>query len=312
MPENISTGGDEADEDITNESKPVKATGNEQDAASSDRYPEAMNEDGTGTGSFEPGIQDRDEEDSGDITQSHQVIPEPIDAGTSRETPVNGKPPLPISAEDLPDLRENGDDDEATQDPQLRRNRDEFTTVYDVIDELDSMVENAKSGIFSPNMAHIDRAEFSQRLGQLKTMLPVQLERASSLMREAERRLTNAQSQAKSIVSKAQSTAAQITKEAEEQAQFLAGHERVTQLAQERARTIVGEAQEKSEKLTNGANDYCIDVMKNLQEQLAKYASDVNNGLTVLKERENEASQRLSTTQRQTLSSEVKNRNGDA
>lgn len=241
-----------------------------------------------------------------------------IDVNINREDGENGsetendntydsiapKPVKPLfsSPADLPDLREQHDSD-ATADHTdaetgsdnnaVDKSRDEFTTVYDIIDQMSTAVEESKSSIFAPGMVRLDRDEFLDQLGQLKAMLPVQLERASSLMREAERRLQNAQSQAQAIVTKAQSQAAQIRQDAEEQAQILAGQERVVDLAQQKARVILDDAQTKSTKLVQGANAYCADVMKALKDQVTAYDRDIRNGIDVIDKRQHEAAQQL-------------------
>ncbi|KFI94284.1 cell division protein, partial [Bifidobacterium stellenboschense] len=188
----------------------------------------------------------------------------------------------------LPDLRE-GDEDEDDVDP----SRDEFTTVYDIIDRLEAVLEEAKGSIFFPDQVKIDRAEFAGELSDLKKMLPVQLERASALMREAERRLEGAQTQANAIVASAQSRAADIVKEANEQAQFLAGQENVTEIARQKARTILNTAQTKADRLTRGADEYSTKVMESLRSQLAKMSGDVDAGLNVLYERRKSAGEQM-------------------
>ena len=66
--------------------------------------------------------------------------------------------------------------------------RDEFTTVYDIIDKLESALDEAKPILFFPGSVRVDRDEFTEQLDQLKKMMPVQLERASALMRESKAR----------------------------------------------------------------------------------------------------------------------------
>ncbi|WEV75143.1 cell division protein [Bifidobacterium sp. ESL0800] len=220
---------------------------------------------------------------------------------------VKATKPLFASPADLPDLREHrsedsgydagSDSESATEDNAESKSHDEFTTVYDIIDQMTSSIEETKPSIFTPGMVRLDRDEFLDQLEQLKAMLPVQLERASSLMREAERRLQNAQSQAQAIVTKAQSQAAQIKQNAEEQAQILAGQERVVDLAQQKARAIVDSAQTRSTKLVQGANAYCADVMKALKEQVSTYDRDIRNGIDVIDKRQREAAQQLQTTE---------------
>ena len=206
-----------------------------------------------------------------------------------------------ISSFPLPDLREredggaiNFEEDEPasskinsdTVSEEVRsKSRAEFTTVYDIIDAMETTLSEAKNVLFAPGMVKIDRDDFVDQLARLKDMLPVQLERASALMREAERRLRTAQSQANSIVSSAQSQAAEIIDEAQERAQFLAGQENVTALAKQKARNILSDAQAKSDKLTQGADQYCATVMEGLKQQLDKLEQDVQAGQRVLEDR---------------------------
>ena len=200
----------------------------------------------------------------------------------------------------LPDLREREDggaidfDEEDTapaaasskiSDEIRSKSRAEFTTVYDIIDSMESTLMESKGVLFSQGMVKIDRDEFADQLSRLKDMLPVQLERASALMREAERRLRTAQTQASSIVSSAQSQSAEIIDEARERARFLAGQENVTALARQKASDILAKAQEKSNKLIHGANQYCATVMEGLKQQLDKLEQDVQAGQRVLDDR---------------------------
>lgn len=203
----------------------------------------------------------------------------------------------PIDLASLPDMRE----DHAQEQPSRAgldesggdKSREEFTTVYDIIDRVQSTLDGSKSLILSPGMVKLDREELTDELNDLKKMLPVQLERASALMREAQRRLDAAQTQANATVTAAQSRAADIVKEAGDQAQFLAGQENVVAIAQDKARTIIDQAQAQADKLVQGADGYAAQVMQALDGQLDKFKQDVNAGLGVLKTREQEAARAM-------------------
>ncbi|MBW3082763.1 cell division protein [Bifidobacterium phasiani] len=226
-------------------------------------------------------------DDVNDATDEHDVATEPYLQSEAADASPKVKPLFPP----MPDMRQT--DDGLPVDPAASHSREEFTTVYDIIDRLEQMLDEAKSGFFTPGVVKVDREEFTGHLTELKKMLPVQLERASALMREAERRLENAQTQANAIIASAQSRAADRIREADEQAQFLAGQENVTELARQKARSIIDQAQAKSDKLTQGADRYCTDVMESLHQQLAKFDHDVQAGLNVLRERQRAAAEQL-------------------
>ena len=197
-----------------------------------------------------------------------------------------------ISMSDLPDLRATFDPN-APLDDSSDRSRDEFTTVYDIIDSIEEELDEAKPILFAPSSVRVDRESFTGKLDKLKKMLPVQLERASALMRESERRLESAQTQANVIIASAQSRAADTVREANEQAQFLAGQENVTELARQKARGILDQAQAKADKLTQNADKYCITMMESLQQQVDKIGTGVQAGLNVLYDRQREAGAHL-------------------
>ena len=205
---------------------------------------------------------------------------EPIDDSTRASAPRHA-----VDMKDLPDLQE---DRSESGNP-----RSEFTTVYDIIDRIQAMLDEAKAPIFSPGLVKVDRDELSDDLNELKKMLPVQLERASALMREAERRLNTAQTQANATVSDAQSRAADIVKEAGEQARFLAGQENVVAIARQKAQTIIDTAQAQADRLVQGADGYAAQVMGELDTQLGKMSQDVHAGLEVLHQREQEAARSM-------------------
>ena len=191
-----------------------------------------------------------------------------------------------FNMDDLPDLRDNAPDPDALR-------KAEFTTVYDIIDSLEEMITSAKGSMFSPSSVKIDRDDFLDKLEELKTKLPVQLERASALMREAEGRLANANSQANVIISTAQARAANIIRDANERADYLASQEKVTEIARQKAKTMIDKAQAASDRLTSGADQYCIKIMNELHSQLGKMTRDVEGGLNVLEEREAKAREEL-------------------
>lgn len=197
-----------------------------------------------------------------------------------------------ISMSDLPDLRATFDPN-APLDDSSDRSRDEFTTVYDIIDSIEEELDEAKPILFAPSSVRVDRESFTGKLDKLKKMLPVQLERASALMRESERRLESAQTQANAIIASAQSRAADTVREANEQAQFLAGQENVTELARQKARGILDQAQAKADKLTQNADKYCITMMESLQQQVDKIGTGVQAGLNVLYDHQREAGAHL-------------------
>lgn len=62
--------------------------------------------------------------------------------------------------------------------PRRLKSREEFTTVYDIIDSMEATLEAAKTSLFAPSMVRVDREEFAGQLDELSGCIPVQLERS--------------------------------------------------------------------------------------------------------------------------------------
>ena len=182
------------------------------------------------------------------------------------------------------------DDDSANpSDPEeseeYRSMRNQFSTAFDLIDSLIDEVNTAPGGLFNHDQARINRTNLVDELTNLKKLLPVQLSHASNLMRQANYRLDDAQTEANSIVSDARAKAAKIISAAEERAEFLAGQENVVAIANDKASAIMNAAQKKADKLTIGADEYCENVMGELSQQLQHISASVNEGVRVIGER---------------------------
>lgn len=182
------------------------------------------------------------------------------------------------------------DDDSANpSDPEeseeYRSMRNQFSTAFDLIDSLIDEVNAAPGGLFNHDQARINRTNLVDELTNLKKLLPVQLSHASNLMRQANYRLDDAQTEANSIVSDARAKAAKIISAAEERAEFLAGQENVVAIANDKASAIMTAAQKKADKLTIGADEYCENVMGELSQQLQHISASVNEGVRVIGER---------------------------
>ena len=180
---------------------------------------------------------------------------------------------------------DSADPSDPTESEEYRSMRNQFSTAFDLIDSLIDEVNAAPGGLFNHDQARINRTNLVDELTNLKKLLPVQLSHASNLMRQANYRLDDAQTEANSIVSDARAKAAKIISAAEDRAEFLAGQENVVAIANDKASAIMSAAQKKADKLTIGADEYCENVMGELSQQLQHISASVNEGVRVIGER---------------------------
>lgn len=180
---------------------------------------------------------------------------------------------------------DSADPSDPMESEEYRSMRNQFSTAFDLIDSLIDEVNAAPGGLFNHDQARINRTNLVDELTNLKKLLPVQLSHASNLMRQANYRLDDAQTEANSIVSDARAKAAKIISAAEDRAEFLAGQENVVAIANDKASAIMNAAQKKADKLTIGADEYCENVMGELSQQLQHISASVNEGVRVIGER---------------------------
>lgn len=192
-----------------------------------------------------------------------------------------------FNMDDLPDLRDNAPDPDALR-------KAEFTTVYDIIDSLEEMITSAKGSMFSPSSVKIDRDDFLDKLEDLKTKLPVQLEaceradaRGGGQAREREF------AGERDHLHRAGASGEHHSRCERARGLSRLPKEKVTEIARQKAKTMIDKAQAASDRLTSGADQYCIKIMNELHSQLGKMTRDVEGGLNVLEEREAKAREEL-------------------
>lgn len=177
----------------------------------------------------------------------------------------------------------------------------EFNNAFDIIDQMEGELEDARQVLFHSSQVRVDQQEMLDHLNELRDVLPVQLERASALMREAEQRRQEASAHSDKIIRSAHDEKDRILEEAHHRADVLAGQENVVALARRKAQSILRDANARARKLTQGADTYVENVLSALNDKLADFAKQTRGGMTVLRQREQEASRQFDQTREKAL-----------
>lgn len=200
------------------------------------------------------------------------------------------------------DVMDNGiQEDYDGSDTRLTGRHPEFNNAFDIIDQMEGELEDARQVLFHASEVRVDQQSMLDHLSELRDVLPVQLERASALMREAEQRRQEASERSEKIVRAARDEKDRILEEAHHRADVLAGQENVVALARQKAQAILKDANARARSLTKGADTYVEDVLTKLSEQLADFTKQTRGGITVLQQREEEAGRRFEQTRREAL-----------
>jgi cell division septum initiation protein DivIVA len=108
-------------------------------------------------------------------------------------------------------------------------------------------------------------------IDQMRIAIPDEVKKAKRINQERDR-----------IIAQANEEGARIVELAKEEAERLTGENEVTKAAQTRANTIIERAQREAEALKLDADDYTMQVLGKLDEDLTKALSIVRNGLLKL------------------------------
>lgn len=199
--------------------------------------------------------------------------------------------------------------------------QDGFYNAYDLVSTIEDTLEESKGGLLNPSIVRVNKDELLALLKELKKVLPVQLERAAVLMREAEsswqeaeddkeathkeavtnanQMMDEARQMSQDIVEEAHKRAGVIIEEARKKAEYLSSREEVVRLAQEKGRDTVEEAQRKANRLVTGANSYSMKSMTALSSQLKKIQTEIESGIDVLRQRQAEVGEEMDAYLRQ-------------
>lgn len=142
-----------------------------------------------------------------------------------------------------------------------------------LVDKLEALIEKGRRIPFSSAVI-VSETLFLDIIDQMRISLPEEIKQARRLQQEREKVIAEAQEEAARIISKAREDAARLVAEHELRRQ-----------AQEGAERILAEAERQARAIHQGADDYAIEVLTRLSEELASIQRTVANGIAALEQR---------------------------
>ncbi len=148
--------------------------------------------------------------------------------------------------------------------------------ILHLVDRLEEVIKGSTQLPFS-GIRLVDERHIWPLLDQMRISIPEEVRRAERTIREKDRTMAQAQEETERIIALARSEAAQLTAE-----------HTVVQAAEERTVAIRVEAEQEAESIRAGADDYAFEVLCNLEQELKRSLTIIENGLeTIQVEREN-------------------------
>jgi len=144
-----------------------------------------------------------------------------------------------------------------------------------LVDRLEETTKESRQIPFS-KLRLVDETRIWSLIDQMRVSIPDEVRRAERIIREKERTIAQAKEEAERIIELARQEAAEITAE-----------HSIAQAAETRAESIRKQAEREAEHTRAGADDYAFDVLCNLEQDLKKALTVIENGIrTIQAERE--------------------------
>jgi len=151
--------------------------------------------------------------------------------------------------------------------------------ILHLVDRLEEIIKGSTQLPFS-GIRLVDERHIWPLLDQMRISIPDEVRRAERTIREKDRTLAQAQEETERILSLARSEAAQLTAE-----------HVIARAAEEQAAAIRARAEQEAEGIRTGADDYAYDVLCNLEQELKRALTVIENGIhTIQVEREKKES----------------------
>ena len=144
--------------------------------------------------------------------------------------------------------------------------------ILQLIDRLEELFNDAKAVPFTHNVI-VDEDRMLELIDQMRISIPEEVKKAQQVVAQRDRVMAQAQEEANRTLDIARQKADQLTQK-----------DIIVQEAQRRAEQILAQARSDAEATRIEADNYVVDNLMQLQDQLARLTNQVNNGIRTVQE----------------------------
>jgi cell division septum initiation protein DivIVA len=144
--------------------------------------------------------------------------------------------------------------------------------ILQLIDRLEELFNDAKAVPFTHNVV-VDEDRMLELIDQMRIAIPEEVKKAQQVVAQRDRVMAQAQEEANRTLSIAREKADQLSQK-----------DVIVQEAQRRAEQIINQARAEAEATRADADNYVIDTLMQLQDQIAKISNQVSNGVRMVQE----------------------------
>ena len=136
--------------------------------------------------------------------------------------------------------------------------------IDELLDLMEETMEEASGLPFSGSKRMVDIDKMRDIIDEVRLNMPTEIRQAKAIVNDRA-----------DIIASAKRAAEAIVKKAEDRARVLVGEEQIVRAAQQRAAEILSSAQSQSREMRTTVTDYCENMLRITEEQLARNAAEV-------------------------------------
>jgi cell division septum initiation protein DivIVA len=144
--------------------------------------------------------------------------------------------------------------------------------ILQLIDRLEELFNDGKAIPFTHNVA-VDEDRMLDIIDQMRIAIPEEVKKAQQLLSQRDR-----------VMAQAQEEANRTLQLARDKADSIISKDNIVLEAQRRAEQIVAQARADADATRRDADDYVIETLQRLQDELERYLTQVHNGIRKLEE----------------------------
>ncbi len=139
--------------------------------------------------------------------------------------------------------------------------------IQHLVDRLEDLIDEGRHVPFS-KMTMVDEERALEIIDQMRISIPEEIEKAARVLAQRDR-----------ILAQANEEAARLIQTARERGDQLIDREALVQAAHNRAANVIEQAKQEAESITEDADKYVLETLRDLEQKLAKALAVVRNGV---------------------------------
>ena len=144
--------------------------------------------------------------------------------------------------------------------------------ILHLVDRIEELFNESRAVPFTRNVV-VDEDKMLDIIDQMRVTVPEEVKKAQQIVSQKDR-----------IIAQAQEEASRIVALAKEKAEQIVEREAIVKSAQTRGAQIVAQARDDAAGTRHDADDYVIDSLQTLEEEVTKLLTQVRNGIRKIEE----------------------------